>query len=240
MSAVSRLVGAVLLVAVFTAGALSTGSAAEPAKPPFRVCIDPGHPSENNDGRELLNGVREVEINWAVAQALRTLLEQNGYTVLMTKSSLGEYVTNRRRAEIANEAGADLMVRLHADSEGPAGFTIYYPRKQGQTKGMKGPSPEMIEASGHAAKTFHAALASGLRGNLKDNGVKGDEQTFIGGKQGALTGSIYRRVPTLLVEMANLAKQDDAKWISQPENQQRLAQALRAGVVAVAEQPGAR
>ena len=209
---------------------------AEPHRtPPFRVCIDPGHPSENNDGRELLNGVREVEINWAVAQALRRLLEQNGYEVVLTKSSVAEHVTNKRRAEIANEARAELMLRLHADSEGPGGFTIYYPRKQGQVKGMRGPAPMVIEASASAATAFHAALASELRPHLRDNGVKGDEQTFIGGKQGALTGSIYSQVPALLVEMANLAKPDDAKWIAEPENQRTMAKALLAGVKAVAD-----
>ena len=201
----------------------------------FRVCIDPGHPSENNDGRELLNGVREVEVNWAVAQALQKLLEEDGYAVVLTKSSLGEYVTNKRRAEIANEAAADLMLRLHADSEGPGGFTIYYPRKQGQVKGVRGPSPTTIEASARAAAAFHGALTSALRPHLKDNGVKGDEQTFIGGKQGALTGSIYSRVPALLVEMVNLAKADDARWISDPANQQVLAKAMLAGVRAVAD-----
>ena len=210
--------------------------AAEPrGSTPFRVCIDPGHPSENNDGRELLNGVREVEIVWTIAQALQKLLEQNGYAVVLTKHSLGEYVTNKRRAEIANEAGADLMLRLHADSEGPSGFTMYFPRKPGQVKGVKGPSAAMIEASGRAATAFHRAAAQELGQRLKDNGIKGDEQTFIGGKQGALTGSIYSNVPTLLVEMANLAKPEDAKWISRPENQQVLAEALLAGVAAVAQ-----
>jgi N-acetylmuramoyl-L-alanine amidase len=210
--------------------------AAEPR--PFRVCIDPGHPSEVSDGRQLLNGVREVEINWAVAQALQKILEQKGYQVVMTKSSLGEQVTNKRRAEIANEARADLMLRLHADSEGPGGFTLYYPRKQGETKGVRGPSPAVIEASGRAAKAFHDALAHELRGQLKDNGVKGDEQTLIGGKQGALTGSIFCQVPTLLVEMANLANAADAKWIREPTNQQTFAKALVAGVIAVANSNG--
>ena len=212
-----------------------TISAERPPSAPFRVCIDPGHPSENNDGRELLNGVREVEVNWAVAQALQALLEQNGYAVVLTKRSLGEFVTNKRRAEIANEASADLMLRLHADSEGPGGFTLYYPRKQGQVKGVKGPHAHVIESSARAATAFHAALSSELRQHLKDNGVKGDEQTFIGGKQGALTGSIHSKVPALLVEMANLAKPDDARWISDPANQQVLAKALLAGVRAVAE-----
>jgi hypothetical protein len=68
------------LVPIFTLSLVASPlPAAEPQpKTPFRVCLDPGHPSENNDGRELLNGVREVEIS---------------YTVVLTKSSLGEYVT---------------------------------------------------------------------------------------------------------------------------------------------------
>lgn len=226
---------AVFLTAVFTLSpATRSHTAAEP-EAPFRVCLDPGHPSENNDGRELLNGVREVEINWAVAQVLQKLLEEKGYAVVLTKSSLGEYVTNKRRAEIANEAAADLMLRLHADSEGPSGFTLFYPRKQGQTKGLSGPSPAVIEASERAAKLFHGAFVSELREQLEDNGIKGDEQTLLGGKQGALTGSIYSSVPVLLVEMCNLAKPADAKWIREPVNQQAIAKALLAGVTAVAD-----
>ena len=207
-------------------------AAAEPR--PLRVCLDPGHPSENNDGRQLLNGVREVEVNWAVARALKKLLEEKGYEVVLTKSSLNEHVTNKRRAEIANQAAPSLMLRLHADSEGPSGFTLFYPRKQGQIKGVKGPPPAVIEASGRVAKVFHRALVSELGAQLKDNGVKGDEQTLIGGKQGALTGSIYSAVPVLLVEMCNLAKPADARWISEPANQETFAKALLAGVTAFA------
>jgi N-acetylmuramoyl-L-alanine amidase len=231
------IMSAVFLTTVFTLSPTARSlTAAEPLrKAAFRVCLDPGHPSENNDGRELLNGVREVEINWAVTQALRKLLEEKGYAVVLTKSSLDEYVTNKRRAEIANETAADLMLRLHADSEGPSGFTVFCPHKQGLTNGVRGPSPTVIEASGRTAKVFHGAFVSELREQLKDNGIKGDEQTFIGGKQGALTGSIYSAVPVLLIEMCNLAKPADAQWISEPANQRAFAKALLAGVTAVAD-----
>lgn len=231
---------AALALFLTVAGAPTFSGAAEPRpKTSFRVCIDPGHPSENNDGRELLNGLREVDVNWAVAQALRALLEENGYTVVLTKSSLQESVTNKRRAEIANEASADLMLRLHADSEGPSGYIIYFPRRQGTVKGVTGPSLAMIEASERAAKAFHRGLKAELGDELKNNGIRGDEQTFIGAKQGALTGSIHSKVPTILVEMVNLAKPADAKWIKEPANQQLFAQALLAGVAAMANS-GAR
>jgi N-acetylmuramoyl-L-alanine amidase len=209
-------------------------SASSPSHAAFRVCIDPGHPSEKSDGNELLNGVREVDVNWEVAQRLKKLLEDKGFAVTMTKSSVREYVTNKDRAFIANKARADLMLRLHADSAGPSGFTLYYPRKQGETQGRKGPAITVIQASETAAKIFHPAFAAALRSELKDNGIRGDEQTEIGSKQGALTGSIFSAVPTLLVEMVNLAKREDARWIGQPEKQQLMAQALLGGVVAVA------
>jgi N-acetylmuramoyl-L-alanine amidase len=211
-------------------------TASEPRSAPFRVCIDPGHPSEKNDGNELVNGVREVEVNWAVAQKLQKLLEQKGFAVTLTKNSVKEYVTNKKRALIANgPPAADLMLRLHADSAGPSGFTIYHPRRQGSVDGLKGPSPEVIKASGKAAETFHQALSVALHPRLKDNGIRGDEQTQIGETQGALTGSIYSQVPTLLVEMVNLAKPEDAKWISDTKNQDAFAGALLAAVEAVAK-----
>ena len=53
----------------------------------FRICLDPGHPSENNDGGELTNGLREVTVNWEVALLLRRELEDDGFTVVMTKDS---------------------------------------------------------------------------------------------------------------------------------------------------------
>lgn len=225
-----------LLALIVSTWASESAAASNPSHAAFRVCIDPGHPSEKNDGNELLNGVREVDVNWEVAQRLKKLLEDKGFAVTMTKSSVREYVTNKDRALIANNAHADLMLRLHADSAGPSGFTLYHPRKQGETQGRKGPAATVIEASETAAKIFHPAFASALRSELKDNGIRGDEQTEIGSKQGALTGSIFSAVPTLLVEMVNLAKREDARWISQPEKQQLMTEALLGGVVAVARQ----
>ncbi len=92
----------------------------------------------------------------------------------------------------------------------------------------------MIEASERAATAFHRGLKEELGERLKDHGIRGDEQTVIGGKQGALTGSIYSKVPALLVEMVNLAKPADAKWIQEPANQKLFAQGLLAGIAAVA------
>lgn len=196
----------------------------------FRVCLDPGHPSENNDGGELTNGLREVTVNWEVALLLRRELESDGFTVVMTKESESQFVTNKDRAEIANRAQADLLLRLHADAGKATGFTVYYPRKQGTSHGVTGPGPNVLRTSKSAAQAFHAAFAQALRGQLKDNGLRGDEESFIGGKQGALTGSIFSKVPTILVEMIFLTTSQDAEWIKQSSNKKLMSEAIAQGV----------
>ena len=206
-----------------------------PASPvqDFCVCIDPGHPSENNDGAKLTNGLSETTLNWEVALLLRQRLESDGLKVVLTKNSETEFVTNRHRAEIANAAKASLLLRLHADEGASSGFTVYYPSRRGNWHGIEGPSPEVLASSKRAAALFHRAFAASLSGQLKDNGLRGEEGTLIGGKQGALTGSIFSEVPTLLVEMIFLTSRPDAEWIKQESNKRAMVQALAAGVHAI-------
>ncbi len=195
------------------------------------VCIDPGHPSEVSSGDEIQHGVTEVEMNWQVALRLKALLEAQGVKVVMTKSALEEKVTNRRRAEIANEAGAAMLIRLHCDTGKNNGYTCYAPNRQGTAQGVTGPSQAVIAASQLAAERLHDGMSMLLSGQLKDNGVKGDSATLIGSRQGALTGSIFSKVPAVTVEMCFLSNADDARFISSDVGQELMANALARGVV---------
>ena len=197
------------------------------------ICVDPGHTSETSQGTSSKDGkLSERHVNWIEAVRLRTLLTQAGAKVVMTKSREDEVVTNRRRAEIANKAHADLLLRLHCDAGPQSGFATFYPDRQGTRFGVTGPTPEIIERSHQAARVFHKAAAASLSGSLPDLGIKGDSATFIGGKQGALTGSIFARVPALTVEMCVLTNSHDYAFIRAAKGQEALAQALLAGVEA--------
>jgi N-acetylmuramoyl-L-alanine amidase len=222
-----------LLVLTVPDGPVRSMAATSPEN--FCVCIDPGHPSENNDGEKLTNGLRETTLNWEVALLLKQRLEADGFKVVLTKTTEKEFVTNRRRAEIANAAKASLFLRLHADEGKSTGFTVYYPSRPGRSQGVEGPSAEVLAASKRAGSLFHHAFASNLKGQLKDNGLRGEEGTFIGGKQGALTGSIFSKVPTLLVEMIFISSPKDAEWIKQDSNKRVMVQALAAGIHAIFE-----
>ncbi len=203
-----------------------------PAAPTgFIVCLDPGHPSEVNDGMHKVNGLSETEVNWDVSLRIKKILEHNGVKVVMTKSKMEEKVTNKQRAAIANGAKAHLMLRIHADAGGGTGFTIFYPRKQGTKDGVKGPSQAVMQTSAVAAKHMHAAMADRLKGQLKDNGLRGDEQSYVGQQQGAFTGSIFSQVPVMLIEMCFLDNKKDADWIRIEANKNLMAHAIASGAI---------
>ena len=196
------------------------------------VCIDPGHPSEVASGRNVQNGTSEAHVDWVVATKLREALEARGYEVVLTKSSEGELVRNKDRALIANRARAALMIRLHCDASTERGFAVYYPDRPGKARdGTRGPGRGVIEESRRAAEALHAGLAEGLRGTLQDNGVRTDYQTKVGRDQGgALTGSIFSKVPVVTIEMVTLSDPADAEFIKTEEGQRRMADAIADGV----------
>ncbi len=196
------------------------------------ICIDPGHPSEVASGRGMQNGTNETRVAWEVALRLKSILETEGYEVVLTKSAEDELVKNRDRALVANRARAALMVRLHCDASIESGFAVYYPDRRGQTKdGTSGPSPSVIEESRRAAEAVRAGMAEGLAGVLKDNGVRTDNQTKVGREQGgALTGSIFSEVPVVTVEMVVLSDRDDAEFIKAEEGQQKMAASIADGI----------
>jgi N-acetylmuramoyl-L-alanine amidase len=194
------------------------------------VCIDPGHPSETSDGKVVQNGTTEVHIAWVVGLKLKTLLEAQGFKVIMTKAREEQVVTNKERAMIANLAKAGLIIRLHCDASTDSGYALYSPDRQGTVQGVTGPAQEVITQSKVAADIVHKGMAQTLEGVLKDGGVRGDSKTFVGSKQGALTGSIFSQVPAVLVEMVVLSNTLDAEFIKTEDGQMKMAKAIAEGI----------
>lgn len=194
------------------------------------ICIDPGHPSETSPGTVGPGGTTENHINWVIALKLKKNLEAAGATVVLTKESENQLVTNRRRAEIANAANAAIMIRLHCDAAPRRGYSLYYPDRQGTRDGVTGPSRSVIDASRAASRPFYDGMKSVLAGVLPERGVHGDSATYIGARQGALTGSIFSQVPVLTIEMVVITIAEDERFIASASGQATMVEALRAGL----------
>lgn len=196
------------------------------------ICLDPGHPSEIGPGTRGKR-ITELEAVWLVAKELEPLLKNEGYTVVMTKKSMREKVTNKRRAEIANAAKADLMLRLHCDyAPGESGFATFFADRQGRDGKVTGPSKEVLQRVKPMASAFHQALGEALAGSLKDRGLRTEQKTAVGAKKGALVGSIHSKVPSILVEMAVLNNDSDDRFMASAAGRTKMARALVAGVKA--------
>ncbi len=227
---------AVVLAASACAGPTPSPSPAPAPAPPSRskgiVLLDPGHPSEYSKGASGPAGATEIEVNWAVAQKLRSLLERAGYQVVLTKLVEEEVVTNRQRAELGTLHGADIIVRLHCDAGSHRGTATFYPDRQGTNFGVTGPSQEVIEGSRALAEALHPAMIASLGPDWPDLGIKGDSKTSVGSRQGALTGSIFSKLPVVTVEMVVITQADQEAFIASEDGQARMARALAAGIEA--------
>ena len=99
-------------------------------RPLRNIVVDAGHGGK--DSGALAGRLAEKNLNLAVALLVRTMLEERGYNVTMTRSS-DETLPLERRVAIAEEAGCDLFLCIHfnssdsADAEGIESYTANPP-----------------------------------------------------------------------------------------------------------------
>lgn len=77
------------------------------------IIIDAGHGGK--DPGAIVAGVRESDVNLAVAKLLRKELEARGYRVLLTRET-DVYLTLSERPRFASDSGGDLFISLHCNS----------------------------------------------------------------------------------------------------------------------------
>ncbi len=170
------------------------------------VVIDPGH-GGRDPGAIAVTGIEEKAVALAVSLRTAELLRTRGVNVIMTRTD-DTYIPLDVRADIANEAGADLFVSIHADSaENPSarGFTVYVARA--------------------ASRDSHRA-AQAVLGRLENL-----PSPSRGVRQADYRVLVRTAGPAMLIELGYLSNAREARMLADPAYQQRLAQAIADGIV---------
>jgi N-acetylmuramoyl-L-alanine amidase len=191
-----------------------------------------GRESETCDttGTETASGFTEASFTFDVATDLRADLIAAGATVVMTRqdnTGVGPCVTTR--AQILNNAHADVAIDIHADG-GPTwgrGFAVLEPVADG-------PNDPVISASLQFGADIRAALLQTTP--MPESNYDGTDGLVT---RDDLAGLNLTTVPKVLVECGNMPNPTDAALLTSPAVQQQLALAFTAAImVFLTGQPG--
>lgn len=204
------------------------------AKENFIVCIDPGHQAKGDPKGEPIapgSGSRkarvasgtagvgtkkpEYAVNMEAGLILKSLLEQKGYKVVMTRETNEVNISNVERAQVANAAKADMTIRLHCDSignSGKSGAVLIVPSKTGKyTAGIYPASFKYAEC---------------LKKSLQDSGVK------VNGifERSDMTGFNWSQVPVVIFEMGFMSNWNEDRMLCDSNYQTKLMQAVAVAI----------
>jgi N-acetylmuramoyl-L-alanine amidase len=200
------------------------------------VCIDPGHQEVANDGLEPLgpgsstmkskvsagtSGVTagmEYAVVLAVGLRLRDLLEDDGTSVVMTRTINAVDISNRERALMANACHADLFIRLHCNSgSGPGGTGGCFALNPVNITGW---TDDVYAESLRAAQIIQPIFAHDT-GRI-DLGLT---------PRSDMTGFNWSDVPVVLPEMLHMGNAAEDALVATPAFRQTMAAALERGIL---------
>ncbi len=215
---------------------LSPSSVASPAAPALRVIvIDAGHGGQDTGTQNKTFKLDEKKFTLDVSMRLRTLLIQQGYKVVMTRTD-DRFVELPRRAEIANQAGADLFISIHfnavAGSPTVRGSETYVmtPQFQRSTSSAKREASDNVLNPGNRYDPWNALLGYHIHNQVIDS-LRGEDRGF---KRARFAVLRLVNSPGVLVEAGYLSNNDEARRIATPAYRASLAEALAQGVRAYA------
>lgn len=169
------------------------------------VCIDPGHGGTSSGAA---NGKRmEKNDNLRLSLLVRDILEERGYTVVMTRSDDSD-VSLEDRCKIANKARASLFVSIHRNSSTS-------PDAMGMEMWVHSSSP-----------TDDTLLAQNILDNLEVTGISQNRGIHSGYRDGAdLNYYINRntKMPSCLAEIGFISSKADNKDFDEKLDEYALA-----------------
>ena len=199
------------------------------------VAIDAGHQAKANAEKEPIGpssetmkakmpagavgtvlGVKEYELTLTVAEKLKEELENKGYQVVMIRESHDVNLSNSERARIANESGAEIFIRLHANSMENTG--VYGALAMCMT--AQNPYNAALHDNSYRLAKMIIDQVCALTGT-KNRGVQEVDNN----------GEInWSEIPVAVVEMGFLSNPDEERWLSEGDYQDKIVSGIAAAV----------
>ena len=211
------------------------------------VMIDPGHGGSDR-GSVGRSGLTEKEVTLSFARELSRELQARGFYAFMTRSS-DSFISQERRAEIANLAVADVFVSIQCGawySGWASGFSVcYYEPPASASTARQGRRGSGLPRLGREAPAGvkddlrwdrmqeqrigeSRALARAVAGSMRDalplrsRGVDGRSLPVLAGCS----------MPAIQVEIGYITNRDEETLLTDPDFLRDVARAVASGVAA--------
>lgn len=201
------------------------------------IAIDPGHQSPEIDMSGLeqnapgsnemkakatggttgtFSGIPEYELNLEVSLLLRAELEDRGYDVIMTRDDNDTAISNSERAQMANDAGADIAVRIHAngsEDQTVNGALVLIGSEENPYVG------DLYEDSLSLGATVLDSYCQET--GMKNLGVQTND---------TMTGINWSDIPVIILEMGFMTNEQDDLNMADDDYRIRMAEGIANGI----------
>ncbi len=198
------------------------------------VGIDPGHQSYGDSSTEpngpgsttykakVAGGTRgrstgkaEYQLTLEVAKKLKKELWNRGYQVVMTRTKNDVNISNKQRALLLNESGADIGIRIHADGgvSSARGATALCPSANNRY------ISKLYSKSKQLSECVITSYCSAT--GLRNRGISYRDD---------LTGTNWSTIPVTLIELGFMTNSTEDRYMASAAGQKKMVQGMADGI----------
>ena len=243
-----RPVAVPLIALVVAAGLVAAGAEPRPERVIGRVVLDPGHGGDDYGARGE-SGLLEKHVVLAVSRRIGAALVEEGIQVVYTRSE-DVFVTLPERTEIANRAGADLYLSIHANSSsdrdvrGPETYFLSLEASDEEARRVAITENGVFDRDEAAADS--GDVVGAILGDLiRTDHLRASSEAAIaiqrelerlpgpqrGVKQAPFVVLMGVNMPAALLEIGFLTHPDEESELASSRNREAIARAVARGVL---------